>query len=503
MSCPESEAGWREAPVPRSRFSIHAWLGGLSLVLLLAALGCSGGTGPRDNPRAALPQAPAPVKHAAMIHGQFASPQDVTRACLKCHPGAAAEVMATSHWTWESDTAISPLTGQTIGIGKKNILNNFCIGVQGNERHCMACHAGYGWKDASFDFNRAENIDCLVCHDTTGSYRKDPEGAGLPAADVDLLHVAQSVGRPSRRNCGSCHFAGGGGDAVKHGDLDGTLAVRAGGEDVHMGRYDMACQDCHRTARHAIRGRLISLSNRVERDVACTDCHSARPHAQQRLNAHTTTVSCQACHIPKYAVEAATKMQWDWSQAGQDRPGADPLTYSKKKGSFSFDTDVVPEFFWFNGEVKLYLPGEKLNPAQVLQLNRPQGSIRDPRAKIFPFKVHRGRQVYDAGNNYLLVPRTVGPGGYWAEFDWDQALRLGSQSSGLPYSGRYGFVDSAMYWPITHMVAPKEQALQCTDCHGARGQLNWQALGYSGDPAQRGGRTESTLSASNSAGGRR
>ncbi len=78
---------------------------------------------------------------------------------------------------------------------------------------------------------------------------------------------------------------------------------------------------------------------------------------------------------------------------------------------------------------------------------------------------------------------TVGPGGYWADFDWDQALRLGSQSTGLPYSGKYGFVDTEMYWPITHMVAPKEQALQCTDCHGEQGRLDWQALGYDGDPA--------------------
>ena len=35
----------------------------------------------------------------------------------------------------------------------------------------------------------------------------------------------------------------------------------------------------------------------------------------------------------------------------------------------------------------------------------------------------------------------------------------------LPYSGHYGFVQTEMYWPINHMVSPKEQSLQCIDCH--------------------------------------
>ena len=35
----------------------------------------------------------------------------------------------------------------------------------------------------------------------------------------------------------------------------------------------------------------------------------------------------------------------------------------------------------------------------------------------------------------------------------------------LPYSGEYGFVETEMYWPTTHMVAPSEQALQCDSCH--------------------------------------
>ena len=478
---------------------VIAILLGLTLLALVVL-----GFRPRalDNPQARLPAHPAHTDHGVLIQGPLSSPQDVTRSCLACHPLAAEQVMASSHWTWESDTARLPGATQTSPIGKKNIINNFCIGVQSNEARCMSCHAGYGWKDNNFDFSDSSNIDCLVCHDGTGAYRKDPNGAGMPAADVDLLAVAKSVGRPTRRNCGYCHFAGGGGDAVKHGDLDGTMYFPSERIDVHMGRHNLLCQDCHRTRKHRIRGRLLSVSNRAEFDVACTDCHSVKPHRQQRLNAHTDSVSCQACHIPQFAVEAPTKMSWDWSQAGQDLPEADNHTYDKKKGRFVYKSQVVPEYYWYDGAVDIYLPGQTLDPSQVLKLNQPVASIRDPQAKIWPFKVHRGKQIYDSRFNYLMVPKTVGPGGYWTDFNWDQALRLGSKSTGLAYSGQYGFTTTEMFWPITHMVAPKEDALQCDGCHGPEGRLDWYTLGYIEDPLVGGGRKSAGLLLARDAGGR-
>jgi hypothetical protein len=44
-----------------------------------------------------------------------------------------------------------------------------------------------------------------------------------------------------------------------------------------------------------------------------------------------------------------------------------------------------------------------------------------------------------------------------------------------------GFIDSEMYWPITHMVAPADEALQCTACHDEAGRLDFAALGYAED----------------------
>jgi hypothetical protein len=116
-----------------------------------------------------------------------------------------------------------------------------------------------------------------------------------------------------------------------------------------------------------------------------------------------------------------------------------------------------------------------------------RGDIDEP-PRIFPFKLHVAKQPYDTGYNYLLAPITAGPDGYWTTFDWNSAFALAQQRIGLPYSGNYDFAETWMYWPTTHMVQPKENALQCNECHGADGRLDWQALGYPGDPITWGGR---------------
>lgn len=451
---------------------------------------------PLDDPRAAMARPDAPVSHDTFFRefsGGFATGPEVTAACLKCHAQAAHDFMTTSHWTWAGDHLTRAGLDEPVAIGKKNLINNFCISIESNWPRCTSCHAGYGWRDASFDFGDATAVDCLVCHDTSGTYHKAPTGAGLPGDGVDLLAAAKSVGRPTRANCGSCHFSGGGGDAVKHGDLDGTMAFPTASIDVHMGRHDVQCVDCHRTEVHEIPGRSMAVSVSNTQRVTCTDCHRAAPHGDERLDAHVATVACQSCHIPQMAVRAATKMQWDWSQAGEDRPGTAPHEYDKKKGAFVYEQGVTPDYRWYNGTSDRYLKGDRIDPDGVTALNHPHGDVRDPDARIWPFKIHRGRQIYDAQHLYFLVPQTYGPGGYWETFDWDRAARQGSAASGLAYSGRYDFAATEMYWPLSHMVAPEEQALQCADCHGAHGRMDWRALGYEGDPAQRGGRAQSGL----------
>ena len=151
------------------------------------------------------------------------------------------------------------------------------MSIASNEARCTSCHVGYGWKDASFDLTDMTKIDCLVCHDTTGTYKKIPTGAGLPDPKVDLVAVAKGVGPTSRKTCGACHFNGGGGEAVKHADLSRQLLTPDRNCDVHMGGYDFTCTECHRTRNHRIAGRSSSVPV-VEGVVVCEDCHSTAPH---------------------------------------------------------------------------------------------------------------------------------------------------------------------------------------------------------------------------------
>lgn len=45
------------------------------------------------------------------------------------------------------------------------------------------------------------------------------------------------------------------------------------------------------------------------------------------------------------------------------------------------------------------------------------------------------------------------------------AAEAGMRRIGLPYSGEYDFVETEMYWPVNHQVAPKDQAVSCAECH--------------------------------------
>ncbi|MBK9121869.1 MAG: tetrathionate reductase family octaheme c-type cytochrome [Chloroflexi bacterium] len=449
-------------------------------------LSVSSANNPSDDPWSYIPDHPIHTDHSSLMSGPYETGQDVTAACLTCHEDAANEMVQTVHWTWKSEPVEVAWRDEPVAIGKANTINNFCIGIQGNWARCTSCHVGYGWEDADFDFTNTANVDCLVCHDQSGGYLKTE--SGLPAEGVDLAAAAQSVGIPTREDCGSCHFNGGGGAGVKHGDLDPSLYFPTENVDVHMGRYDFLCTDCHRTLDHQVAGRAISSSVDNANQVACTDCHQTTLHADERITAHVDTVACQTCHIPAAALRDPTKLEWDWSTAGDPNREEDDHVYLQIKGSFVYGTDYRPEYAWYDGSAQHYILGDLIDPTQPTYMNLPLGDISDPDAKIMPFKVHYATQPYDTVNNILLQPLTSGEGGFWTTFDWDSALELGAQFASIDYSGSYGFAETRMYLPITHMVQPAENALQCTDCHSDNGRFDWEALGYYGDPIEWGGR---------------
>ncbi len=464
---------------------------GIILVVLVPILYFLPRAQAKNAPADYLPTKAVHVDHKDIVKGEFTTGQDVTRACLECHDDAATKVMATTHWTWESKEFDVPWRDEPVTIGKANQINNFCIGSQGNENRCMTCHAGYGWDEGRETvLANQENVDCLACHADMSTYAKGVYGN--PAEGIDLLAAARSVRAPTRENCGTCHFDGGGGNGVKHGDLDESLYFPSENNDVHMGGdLNMQCIDCHWTNDHQILGRLLPDNYTIAsaEQVSCEQCHVNQQHEDDRINTHLSAVACQTCHIPALALEDPTKVTWDWSKAGQEGREDDHFTYLKIKGEFTYDKNFAPTYLWFNGSNEYrYILGDKLGKNGVTYINKPAGNINDPNAKIAPFKLHIANQPYDVKNNYLLQPITSGEGGYWSVFDWDAAFELAEPITGLAYSGEYGFTTTYMYYPSTHMVQPAANALQCESCHDSDGRMDWEALGYPGDPIEWGGR---------------
>jgi octaheme c-type cytochrome (tetrathionate reductase family) len=469
-------------------------------------------------------------------------PEDVTIDCLRCHDQQAEELLSSSHWLWKGPSPFTEGHEKKINSGKAtNTINNFCIHIGSNWRQCTSCHVGYGWIDNDFDFTDKTKMDCLVCHDTTGTYFKGQSLAGFPDEDVDLKFVAENVGKSGRKNCGDCHFAGGGGDSVKHGDMSSALYYPSQDIDVHMGGYDFQCRDCHKTRQHDIQG-VCSIPNTLEGSRSCETCHTSSPHLSgellnYHLNSHSRAISCTTCHIPIYASNNATKTQWDWSKSGDKnrQPKNDSLgkkDYSVAKGEFLWGKGVKPDYAWFNGKMYRHYLGDSVNE-DITSISRPVGHISNPAAKIFPFKRMSGKQAADKKYNYFLVGHVYGPGGFMMTMDWDKSFREGMEAVNLKFSGKYKWVKTEMYLGLNHEIPPKEMALSCVQCHSSLKEkqtcdrchqdnrnidfkklankniaakrkfykernilelvdetdyLNFKQLGYKGDPIEKGGR---------------
>ena len=449
-----------------------------------------------------------------ILQQSFKSGPEVTKACLSCHTEAAHQVKDSIHWTWEYD---NKTTGQK--LGKRTIINNFCGNVASNEARCTSCHAGYGWKDMRKAPPQEDTaVDCLVCHAENKYYRKFPTKAGHVVTEPtkfggkdflvsDLTKAAQSVGLAQRENCGFCHFFGGGGDAVKHGDIDSSLTNPSKQTDVHMAADggNMACSACHTGSGHKWPGSRFEMDAKPEtRDAdgkkvpsyqlrhtnntaSCESCHSDEPHQGAsleaiKLNNHTDTVACQTCHIPEFARGGvATKMFWDWSTAGKKKDGKPFVTkdekgnqtYNTKKGTFVYKENVQPTYAWFNGNFTYKTDEDPLDTSKPAILNALHGDANDPKARIWPFKVMNTVQPIDAESKKLAYMHLFGKdaNAYWKSYDWGKAVQAGMDYMSKDYSGNFEWAKTRMYWPITHMVAPVEQAVSCDECHSKGGRM--------------------------------
>ena len=447
------------------------------------------------------------------LQGPFSSGPEVTKACLECHNTAGHQFMDNKHWTWQYT---HPETGQQ--LGKSVLVNNFCTNARGNEGMCAQCHAGYNMTGPDYDFTNQENMDCLVCHESTGTYYKTPTTEGNEACSImfegkkpiEWAKVAQSVAMPTRENCGRCHFFGGGGDNVKHGDLSSALINPPKAVDVHMSPEagDFSCVTCHVGEAHEWAGSRYEMTVANDngdsrnglgkpgmlREVAsCESCHSNKPHPQNsvvglKLNGHTSRVACETCHIPEFARGGvATKVNWDWRTMGKLKDGVGyklkeytqgdgkhRATYKSIKGDFTFDENIQPEYAWFDGTMRYTTIDTRFDPENgPVEINGFSGSADDPESRIYPFKKMLTTQPYDTGNNTLVYMQLWGEseGALWGNYDFGKSIKEGMHNNNIPYSGEYDFVETVSWWPINHMVAPEDEALKCGECHSKDGRL--------------------------------
>lgn len=416
-----------------------------------------------------------------ILQQDFTNPHEITAACLSCHTERGQEVLGNVHWNWEREAYI-PGRGVTY-LGKKNLINNFCTGVASNEGTCNRCHIGYGWWDNTFDFGNELNIDCLICHDNTNTYEKARGQAGYPLmgdGGPDFRQIVGNVGRPGKYNCGYCHFQGGGGNNVKHGDLEFALLTAGRDVDVHMGVDGMnfSCVECHTAENHQMLGRYYGVSSSNTQRATCQQCHTDFPHTNSKLNEHTVKVDCKTCHIPIYAKVNPTKTYWDWSTATRRQDGLPyeiidtlgDVRYTSIKGDFYWVRNAVPEYTWFNGTADHHLLTDKVDLDDLpLKINTLFGAYDDDDSKIVPVKIHGGKQPYDLEHMNIIQPklwdREENRGALWIDLDWEASLKGGMEYLGMEYSGRHDFVETEMFLTVSHMVSPADQALQCADCH--------------------------------------
>ena len=308
------------------------------------------------------------------------------------------------------------------------------------------------------------NVDCFRCH-----VDADSDGVvDMPGENED----------PTIANCMTCHKK----EKAKRG-LD--LA-----NDVHMAGPTnfFTCQTCHvrfedEDSNHQLaKGTCIDTTlltawgTLSDLGKDCAGCHSDTPHKRRvhqggKLDTHFNKVACETCHTGLRAAYAFESRSWA----------------SGYKVDVTHGEPWLPVHKWYDG---LGPPVEY--PAMGhLPILEPADMINNPGAKIYPFNdIEATWWIKDGSGEQpaldhvipLSVVRTVGGGGTPTE-----AQMQAYDGDGIPGAD---YPDAALMigtvcFNVSHSVVPKEEAFNCSDCHvDTGGVLDWEALGYDGDPAE-------------------
>lgn len=396
---------------------------------------------------------------------------DGPSTCEKCHPGKAREFLGTVHWKHASRVDNVPGLDPKQEYGMKNRIYTMCNGndivnhlkeipknAAGKTKFtgCNTCHPGDG--DAGSTGPAAEaSVDCLVCHSTDYDFRKrkayrDEQGRVVMGQDRSTK-AAMAIGKPAVKNCMTCHESAGGGVYVKRG------FAFTKDTDVHAAK-GMVCVDCHASKNHRIPTGYDpnNWANDGVR-VACADCHGDEPHESADYNAHTAKIACQTCHIPRTG-GAVAKDFTVWEQ-GSDK-FYEPTTLKKDAN------ETVPVYAWYDQTVR--------NEPHFIG---PNGSRKGGKSKLYPFKIYMGKAFYDAKTGQLLSMDFAAP---TATGDTRAGVESAARTLGMknPAAVAKNALPGwqTIYFGSNHLVT-KTKALNCINCHGVNGVLNFRALGYS------------------------
>ncbi|WP_223913374.1 multiheme c-type cytochrome [Geobacter sp. AOG1] len=395
--------------------------------------------------------------------------------CEECHPGTAKTFLDTVHWKHASKVDNVSNLDSKKEYGMKNRIYTMCNGndivnnlkeipknAEGKSKFtgCNTCHPGNHVSDVGSTGPEAQNaIDCLVCHSTDYDFRqrkpfKNAQGQVVMGQDRSTK-AALAIAKPTVKNCMVCHEAAGGGVLVKRG------FVFTKETDAHAAK-GMVCVDCHKAKNHKIPTGFDpnNWANDGVR-VACTDCHGDKPHKglSAVYNNHTAKIACQTCHIPRTG-GAVAKDFTVWEKGGDGF--YEPTTLKQEANA------TVPVYAWYNKTVR--------NDQHFIG---PNGSRKDGKSKIYPFKIFLGKAFYDQKTGKLL------------SMDFAPPMANGNTRAGVESAARtLGMKDPAavaknavpgwqtIYFGSNHLVT-KSKALNCVNCHGVNGVFNFRDLGYS------------------------
>jgi hypothetical protein len=393
--------------------------------------------------------------------------------CEECHPGKAKEFLGTVHWKHASKVDNVDNLDPRQEYGMKNRIYTMCNGndivntlkeipknAEGKSKFtgCNTCHLGDHLSEVGSSGPEAEAaVDCLVCHSTDYDFRqrkpfKDDRGRVVMGQDRSTK-AALAIGKPTVKNCMTCHETAGGGVLIKRG------FAFTKDTDVHAAK-GMVCVDCHKAKDHRIPTGFDP--NNWASDglrIACADCHGYEPHESADYNAHTATIACQTCHIPRTG-GAVAKDFTVWEQ-GSDK-FYEPTTLKKEAN------ETAPVYAWYNNRVR--------NEPHFIG---PHGSRKDGKSKIHPFKIYMGKAFYDRKTGQLLSMDFAPP---MANGDTRAGVESAARTLGMknPAAVAKNAVPGwqTTYFGSNHLVT-RSKALNCINCHGVNGVINFKALGYS------------------------